>query len=198
MRVKQGNKSSVFKKVKHLSGGERIRLKLAILLFQDINLLILDEPTNHLDIDSIETLEEALDDFKGTIFFISHDRYFINKIGERVVVVEDHSLKSYLGNYDYYKSKKEKVILQERKEPVIKSEKVKTERYSSEDSKKEAAKAKALARIENLENEINEIDMAMAENHNNYEKLNKLYGRKIELNKELDLVMEVWLSLENN
>lgn len=78
-------KKSVFKKVKHLSGGERIRLKLAMLLFQDINLLILDEPTNHLDIDSIETLEEALEDFKGTIFFISHDRYFINKIGERVI-----------------------------------------------------------------------------------------------------------------
>lgn len=99
-------KSSVFKKVKSLSGGERIRLKLAMLLYQDINLLILDEPTNHLDIDSIETLEAALEDFKGTIFFISHDRYFINKIGERVIAVEDNAFRSYPGNYDYYKSKK--------------------------------------------------------------------------------------------
>ncbi|WP_142378806.1 ATP-binding cassette domain-containing protein, partial [Streptococcus agalactiae] len=97
-------KKSVFKKVKFLSGGERIRLKLAILMYQDINLLILDEPTNHLDIDSIETLEAALEDFKGTIFFISHDRYFINKIGERVIAVEDHVLKSYPGNYDDYEA----------------------------------------------------------------------------------------------
>ncbi|WP_286230638.1 ribosomal protection-like ABC-F family protein [Neobacillus mesonae] len=99
-------KNSVFKKVKHLSGGERIRLKLGMLMYQDINLLLLDEPTNHLDIASIETLEEALEDFKGTIFFISHDRYFINKMGERVIAIEDYALKSYQGNYDYYKSEK--------------------------------------------------------------------------------------------
>lgn len=98
--------SSVFKKIRHLSGGERIRLKLARLLYEDINLLVLDEPTNHLDIDSIETLEEALENFKGTLFFISHDRYFINKISERVVAIEDHGLRTNLGNYDYYRNKR--------------------------------------------------------------------------------------------
>ncbi|MDP4171878.1 MAG: ABC-F family ATP-binding cassette domain-containing protein, partial [Bacillota bacterium] len=159
-------KNSVFKKVKHLSGGERIRLKLAMLLYQDINLLILDEPTNHLDIDSIETLEEALEDFKGTIFFISHDRYFINKIGERVIVVEDYSLKSYLGNYDYYKSEKEKLSLKEREEPVVKAEKVKKQRNIPDDSKKDVAKV--LARIEILEKEIVEIEAAMAAEHMDY------------------------------
>lgn len=97
----------VFKKLKNLSGGEKIRLKLALLLYEDINLLILDEPTNHLDIESIESFEEALEDFKGTIFFISHDRYFINKIAERVVVIENNRFKSYLGNYDYYISIKD-------------------------------------------------------------------------------------------
>ncbi|WML49027.1 ATP-binding cassette domain-containing protein [Neobacillus sp. PS3-34] len=187
-------KSSVFKKVKHLSGGERIRLKLAMLLFQDINLLILDEPTNHLDIDSIETLEEALDDFKGTIFFISHDRYFINKIGERVIAVEDHSLKSYPGNYDYFKSEKEKASLKEVKEPVVKADKVKKQRNNPEDSKTEAAKAKALASIERLENEIREIDTTMAADHMDYEKLNELYVRRMDLSKELDAVMDLWLS----
>ena len=73
-----------YKKVKHLSGGERVRLKLSKLLYEDINLLILDEPTNHLDIEVIETLENALEEFKGTIFFISHDRYFINKMSNKL------------------------------------------------------------------------------------------------------------------
>ncbi len=113
-------KRDVFKKAKHLSGGERIRLKLGMLLYQDINLLILDEPTNHLDIRSIETLEEALEDFEGTIFFISHDRYFINKIGERIVAIEGNSLKSYQGNYDEYKVEVEKGKSQEIETPVIK------------------------------------------------------------------------------
>ncbi|NHM31685.1 ribosomal protection-like ABC-F family protein [Neobacillus terrae] len=185
-------KKSPFKKVKHLSGGERIRLKLAMLLYQDINLLILDEPTNHLDIDSIETLEEALEDFKGTIFFISHDRYFINKIGERVIAVEDRSFKSYPGNYDYYKSEKEKLI---KEELVVKAEKVNKPRNKPDDSKKESAEAaKALKRIEVLENEIREIDLAIAAEQIDYEKLNKLYGRKQDLSKELDTQIDFWLT----
>jgi len=184
-------KKSPFKKVKHLSGGERIRLKLAMLLYQDINLLILDEPTNHLDIDSIETLEEALEEFKGTIFFISHDRYFINKIGERVITVEGCSLKSYPGNYDYYKSEVEKLI---KEEPVAKAEKVNKPRNKPDDSKKQSAEAaKALTRIESIENEISEIDLAMADEQIDYEKLNKLYERKQDLSKELDIQIELWL-----
>ncbi len=99
--------SNVFKKVKHLSGGERIRLKLSILLQEDINLLLLDEPTNHLDTASIETIEMALESFKGTIFFISHDRYFINKISGRIVALEEYALYSYDGNYEYYKEMRE-------------------------------------------------------------------------------------------
>ncbi|ARC86100.1 miro-like family protein [Clostridium argentinense CDC 2741] len=188
---------SVFKKVKHLSGGEKIRLKLGKLLYEDINLLILDEPTNHLDIDSIETFEEALEEFKGTIFFISHDRYFINKIGERVIAVEDNVLKSYSGNYDYYKSVKDELNLKAPKEPVIKAEKNKKPRNIDESKKKEAEKAKAEKRVESLENEIRELDLAMSNSLLDYEELNKLYCRKEELNKELDIVMEAWLSLEN-
>lgn len=92
-----------YTKVACLSGGERIRLKLAKLLYEEVNVLILDEPTNHLDIDSIETLEEALEDFKGTILFISHDRYFISKVGTRVVAHEKGQLVSYEGDYVAYK-----------------------------------------------------------------------------------------------
>ncbi|MEH7883704.1 ABC-F family ATP-binding cassette domain-containing protein [Bacillus sp. JJ1609] len=183
-------KKSVFKKVKFLSGGERIRLKLAKLMFQDINLLILDEPTNHLDIDSIETLEEALEDFKGTIFFISHDRYFINKIGERVIAIENHSFKSYEGNYDFYKGEKEKAAVVEVKEPVV--VKVKQERKSV-DVKVEAEKEKALTKIESLEKEIFELDLVMALNPMDYEELNKLYSKKQDLTTELDSTMELWL-----
>ena len=181
-------KKSPFKKVKHLSGGERIRLKLAMLLYQDINLLILDEPTNHLDIDSIETLEEALEDFKGTIFFISHDRYFINKIAERVIALEDYRFKSYPGNYDDYKSQ------QPKEEPIEKRVKDKKQNNTSQDINQEGEKEKALARIESLEKEIKAIDISMAQNQMEYEELTKLYSKKIDLCKELDSVMELWLS----
>ncbi|HAK43547.1 MAG TPA: ABC transporter ATP-binding protein [Clostridium sp.] len=114
---------NVFKKVKHLSGGERIRLKLSQLLFQDINLLIMDEPTNHLDIDSIENLEEALKEFNGTIFYISHDRYFINNISNRLIAIEDKKFTSYEGNYDNYKEEKIKI-----ESLIVKEEKVKVEK----------------------------------------------------------------------
>lgn len=185
--------NSVFKKVKHLSGGEKIRLKLGMLLYEDVNLLILDEPTNHLDIDSIETFEEALEEFRGTIFFISHDRYFINKIGERVISIEDNAFKSYPGNYDSYKSVKDEFSPKVLKEPVVKSEKIKKPNNIDESKKKEAEKIKVETRVENLENEIREIDSAMAASMLDYEELNKLYCRKEALNKELDEAMELWL-----
>lgn len=182
-------KKSPFKKVKNLSGGERIRLKLAMLLYQDINLLILDEPTNHLDIDSIETLEEALEDFKGTIFFISHDRYFINKMAERVVALENFGFKSYSGNYDDYKSQQPKEI------PVEYRERDKTQQIKSENINQEEVKANALARIERLEKEITAIDLSMEQDHLDYEELNKLYNRKTHLSEELESVMEWWISI---
>jgi ATP-binding cassette, subfamily F, member 3 len=188
-------KKSPYKKVKFLSGGERIRLKLAMLLYQDINLLILDEPTNHLDIDSIETLEEALEDFKGTIFFISHDRYFINKMAELVVEVNDSRFKSYLGNYDYYKSEKEKLSLREVVVPVVKEEKVKQPPNNPEGKKNDFLEAKTLAKIESLEHELKELDFAMAADQIDYEELQKLYDRKLELNNELESVMDLWLGL---
>ncbi len=99
---------NVFKRVGKLSGGEKVRLKLFELIQKKANLLILDEPTNHIDIDTKEMLEEALSDYKGTLFFISHDRYFINKLAERVINIEDAKFHQYLGNYDYFKEQKVK------------------------------------------------------------------------------------------
>ena len=94
---------NVFKKVGSLSGGEKVRLKLLELIQKKANFLILDEPTNHIDIDTKEMLEEALNEYSGTILFISHDRYFINKLAKRTLCIEDGHINSYLGNYDDYK-----------------------------------------------------------------------------------------------
>ena len=101
-------KDDVEKKVKNLSGGERIRLRLAVLLQQKLNCLVFDEPTNHIDISTKEVLEKALNDFSGTILFVSHDRYFINKLADKVVEFKNGTIKTYLGNYDFYKSEKNK------------------------------------------------------------------------------------------
>ena len=94
----------VFVRLKNLSGGERIRLKLFCLMQSDNNFLILDEPTNHIDINTKEILEDALNNYNGTILVISHDRYFINKVASRIVVIENKNLISYVGNYDDYKN----------------------------------------------------------------------------------------------
>lgn len=203
---------SVFKKVKHLSGGERIRLKLSKLLYEDVNLLILDEPTNHLDIDSIETFEEALEDFKGTIFFISHDRYFINKIGERVIAIEDNAFRSYLGNYNYYKGIIEELKLKaindetsklkkgnelKNNDEIKKSKKANKPINVDETKKNEAEKVNVEIRVQNLEREIQETEFAMTNSNIHYEELNKLYSRKEALSKELDEVMELWLNLNS-
>lgn len=192
--------NSVFKKVKALSGGERIRLKLSMLLYEDINLLILDEPTNHLDIDSIETLEEALEEFKGTIFFISHDRYFINKIGERIIAIEDNKFKSYLGNYDYYKEIQDRVKLEKeindlQKEKVIKKEKKKKE--IDEVKKRENEIKKLEIKIKKLEKELEGIELTMSNLELNYEELNELFSKKEELSEELEKVMEEWIELNS-
>ncbi|WP_124726731.1 ATP-binding cassette domain-containing protein [Staphylospora marina] len=97
---------SVFRKVRDLSGGERMRLRLAQLMHQDINALILDEPTNHLDIDSREALEDALRRFKGTVLAVSHDRYFLNKLFAPVYWLENGTLTRYEGNYDEARAKR--------------------------------------------------------------------------------------------
>ena len=97
----------IYTKINKLSGGERIRLKLFCLMQQDNNLLILDEPTNHIDINTKEILEDALNDYNGTIIMVSHDRYFINKVATRILMIEDKKLISYIGNYDDYKRKKQ-------------------------------------------------------------------------------------------
>lgn len=100
---------NVFKRVETLSGGEKIRLKLFELINSEANFLILDEPTNHIDIDTKEILEEALSSYKGALLFVSHDRYFINKIASKIISIEDKKIVEYIGNYDDYKERERKI-----------------------------------------------------------------------------------------
>ena len=95
----------VFKKVNNLSGGEKVRLKLFELIQSNTNFIILDEPTNHIDIDTKETLEDALLDYKGTLLFVSHDRYFINKLADKILYIDNKQITEYVGNYDYFNTK---------------------------------------------------------------------------------------------
>ena len=99
---------NVFKKVKSLSGGEKVRLKLFELIQKNANFLILDEPTNHIDIDTKEMLEEALKEYNGTLLFISHDRYFINRLAQNIFEINDEQIDRYIGDYDYFKEQKVK------------------------------------------------------------------------------------------
>ena len=110
---------NINKKIKSLSGGEKVRLKLLELILKNANLLILDEPTNHIDIDTREILEESLLNYEGTILFISHDRYFINKIATKIVTIKDKKMITYDGNYDSIKNKPVKFEIKEELKPQI-------------------------------------------------------------------------------
>ena len=101
----------VFKRIADLSGGEKGRVSLAKLMLSNANFLILDEPTNHLDIMSKEILEDALNHYEGTVLYVSHDRYFINKTAHRILELSGGDFTNYLGNYDYYLLKKEQLAV---------------------------------------------------------------------------------------
>lgn len=185
-----------YKKVKHLSGGEKVRLKLALLLYEEINFLILDEPTNHLDIDSIEVLEEALEDFEGTMLFISHDRYFINKVCSRVVAIEDKKLINYVGNYDDYRNKKIQLDLLNQQPQTIGKPLIKRD-VVAEKNKNEKDMIRLESDIKLLEDEAKEVEKCMYEPGVSHDELNELYCRKEEINKELERLLELWMSSYN-
>ncbi|MDP3386776.1 MAG: ABC-F type ribosomal protection protein [Eubacteriales bacterium] len=175
----------VFKRVNMLSGGEKSRLRLSIILNNNANLLILDEPTNHLDIDSREILEETLSGYQGTIFFVSHDRYFINKLADRIGEINDKTVYIYDGDYSYYKDQKN---LQHEKSTIGIDEAVNvnnkksvanTNRIPNKSEKSIQKKQIALeVEIMELENTINDLTMAMEKNPTDHEILGRLYAEK--------------------
>ena len=193
----------VFKLIKELSGGERGRVSLAKLMLSDSNFLLLDEPTNHLDINSKEILEEAVNSYEGTVLYVSHDRYFINKTATGILNLTHGTFVSYDGNYDYYLDKKD--MTEARLFTDVKTEASVPETAAKLDWKQqkeaEAAKrkkaaliAKIEAEIETCENRLAEIDeeMAKPELASNAYELNKLATEQNTLNDKLNELMEKW------
>ena len=197
----------VLKQVHTLSGGEKARLALAKLKMQQANFLIMDEPTNHLDIDSKEVLEAALIDFPGTILFVSHDRYFINKIADQVAEMERDGITIYLGDYDYYLEKKEEEAeierLKQEKETTSTSE---TKKLSYKEGKQlQSEKRKVQRRISELEEMIEhqELDIAQIEEemtkpevYQDHEKSLELTETVNKLKYEIEQLIEEWTALQ--
>ena len=150
----------VKKSVGMLSGGEKARLLLAKLSMENNNFLILDEPTNHLDIDSKEVLENALIDFDGTLLFVSHDRYFINRVATHVLELSENGSTLYLGDYDYYVEKKAEVEMAQAEEDLTSNQAKEASSVNDYQAQKESQKEarKIMRQIENLEAEIEELE----------------------------------------
>ena len=165
-------RDDVLKKIRVLSGGEKSKLKLCSLTFNQTNFLVLDEPTNHLDIDSREVLEEMLEDFTGTILFISHDRYFIKKIATKIGEIENKKITYYDGDYDYFRFMK--------KTSVISSEPKKVKKIKAK-SQKKTIKVDYYKELEELELKINKVNEQMEEFGYDLDKLQELHEEKQEL-----------------
>ena len=200
----------VFKLIRDLSGGERGRVSLAKLMLSEANFLILDEPTNHLDITSKEILENALNDYTGTVLYVSHDRYFINQTATRIMELTNNRFINYIGNYDYYLEKKEeltaaytvsissdtvqaaettaseaKLSWQEQKEEQARLRKRQNELKKTEDR---------IAFLENRDAELNEL-LSKEEIYTNSVKCQELATEKAANNEELELLYEKWEEL---
>jgi ATP-binding cassette, subfamily F, member 3 len=179
---------AVFKKVTQLSGGERMRLRLAQLMHQDLNFLILDEPTNHLDIDSREVLEEALDGFEGTLLAVSHDRYFLNKLFDKIFWLEAGELSEIEGNYDRARRKMEEKRKAQEAVPVAEVAVIPAKKPAAKPVKKEVFpvdEVQLLDQIEALENRIAELEKTMA-TVADLEELQELFAQKEMMDQERD------------
>ncbi len=198
----------VFKEISALSGGERGRVSLAKLMLSEANFLILDEPTNHLDIASKEILEEALNSYTGTVFYVSHDRYFINQTATRILDLTNQNVVNYIGDYDYYLEKKDE--LTEKYAPVkediltpqaqTSESKVSWQQQKEEQARKrkrENELKKTEARIEELETRDKEIDdtLVLPDVCTNVAKCTQLSREKDAIQKELETLYEKWEEL---
>ena len=202
----------VFKVISSLSGGERGRVSLAKLMLSEANFLILDEPTNHLDIASKEILEEALNSYTGTVFYVSHDRYFINQTATRILELTNQAVVNYIGDYDYYLEKKEEltekyapvqqetVTVQETAPATASEGKLTWQQQKEEQARKrkqEAELKKTEARIEELETRDKEIDetLVLPDVCTNVGRCAELSREKDKIQQELEELYEKWETL---
>ena len=202
----------VFKVISSLSGGERGRVSLAKLMLSEANFLILDEPTNHLDIASKEILEEALNSYTGTVFYVSHDRYFINQTATRILELTNQAVVNYIGDYDYYLEKKEEltekyapvqqetVTVQETAPATTSEGKLTWQQQKEEQARKrkqEAELKKTEARIEELETRDKEIDetLVLPDVCTNVGRCAELSREKDKIQQELEELYEKWETL---
>lgn len=190
----------VFKKISMLSGGEKVRLQLAKILKKGPNLLILDEPTNHMDIVGKESLELLLKEYKGTVLFVSHDRFFINKIADSLMIFSKNGVKFFDGKYEDYEENE----VEEEDIPVKKEEQNIKEKKGENLYIKQKENAKREARIKKLEREIEELENINAKNkellqnkevYTNYEKLTEIQNEIESINKKIENYMEEWEKL---
>ncbi|NIA61029.1 ABC-F family ATP-binding cassette domain-containing protein [Bacillus pacificus] len=202
----------VLKPVSSLSGGQKARLALAKLMMQKSNLLILDEPTNHLDLNSKEILENALIDYPGTLLFVSHDRYFINRVTTTVVELSTEGAQEYLGDYDYYVEKKNEMMeraefeqqeQQENQAPVQKTVAPEKLNYLEEKERKKLERQRT-RKIEELEQNIVQFEeeiatledqLCLPEIYADYEKASEITTKKQTLQEQLDACMAEWEEL---
>ena len=184
----------VFKEISLLSGGEKGRVVLTEILLKQANLLILDEPTNHLDIASKEVLEDALNQFEGTIFFISHDRYFINKVATRVIELTSTKAISYDGNYDTYLNHKSVAKPLKKENVDYLDMKQQNALYRKQQNKIK----KIETNISILETKINTLteQLHSEEVLNGYQKYNQINDEISELENQLNTLMEEWEALQ--
>lgn len=178
----------VKKSVGMLSGGEKARLLLAKLSMENNNFLVLDEPTNHLDIDSKEVLENALIDFDGTLLFVSHDRYFINRVATHILELSENGSTLYLGDYDYYVDKKAEMEVSLTEETLTSNQAKESSPVNDYQAQKESQKEvrKLMRQIENLEAEIEELEsqsQAISEQMLETNDAGKLMELQVELDK---------------
>ena len=204
----------VFKQVKNLSGGERGRVSLAKLMLSDANFLLLDEPTNHLDIDSKEILEHAINNFEGTILYVSHDRYFINTTASRILNLTQQQIVNYPGNYDYYLEKKDDAERAQLSMPVqaascdsADTSQAYNNKASWQQQKEEQARLRKIeselkkteTEIEQLEKRNAEIDLQLSEpaNGTNIQLLQELSKEHEANGNRLEELMEQWEALSD-
>lgn len=197
----------VFKQISDLSGGEKGRVSLAKLMLSEANFLILDEPTNHLDITSKEILEQALNRYTGTVFFVSHDRYFINKTATRILNLTGETIVNYIGNYDYYMEKCQELtkIYVTAKEKEGSAEAESSNKLDWKQQKEEQAKLRKIENerkkteeeIENLEQRISELEESFSDEEiaRNSAKLQEVHQEYAACQKELESLYEKWESL---